>query len=274
MAKLPNVNLVEQAVEHSRVISEPLRPYLGYSIFGHDCANYLWLTFRWTYKQEITPRLQRLFNRGHQEEPIVVEDLEQAGMQCRNVTADQVEVVGFMGHIKGHPDGDVINVPGAENNEHNLEIKTANDKKFNEFVKFGVQRSNPKYYAQSLAYMHHKNQTRTLFIITNKNNDYRHYERLHHDEIEFQRLEERACDILLSPLPMKKLSERPEWHECRWCDAKAVCHFNEKPLKSCRTCEHSLLKDKGEWHCSVYPGRPIPENFQRTGCPENYSPIF
>lgn len=274
MPKIPNQNLIEQAVEHSYSIDAPLRPYLGYSIFANPCANYLWHTFRWTYKVQISPRVQRLFNRGHQEEPIIVADLERAGMPCRNVTQNQIEVVGFMGHLKGHPDGDIINVPGAEKTEHNLEMKTAKDKKFKEFVKFGVQRSNPQYYGQSLAYMHHKKQTRTLFVITNKDTDYRHYERLHHDEEEFQRLEERACDIILSPVPMKKISERPEWHVCRYCNAANVCHGNAQPLKGCRTCQHSVLHPKGEWHCTEYPGNPIPVDFQRVGCEDRYKPFL
>lgn len=274
MAKLPTqLNPIYEAIERRPIVNE-LRPYLGFSIYGHQCANYLWLTFRWAYQEEISPRQQRLFNRGHNEEPIVVQDLENAGIQCKDVCKNQIEVVGFMGHMKGHPDGSCINIPGAEKTEHNLEIKTANDKKFSEFVKFGVQRSNPQYYAQSLAYMHYKEQTRTLFVITNKNNDERHYERIHHDEQEFTKLEERAIDIILSPLPMPKLSDRPEWYECKWCAAKEVCHHGSKPLRNCRTCSNSTLHDKGEWQCKQWPGKPIPVEFQRTGCQDGYSPLF
>lgn len=282
MAKIKMVNATFEAIESGET-EEPLRPYLGYSSFGHDCPNYLWLTFRWAYKRSITPRLQRLFNRGHNEEPIIVADLERAGMICSNVVRDgmsdkeaeaaQLECVGFLGHIKGHPDGDVINVPEAPKTLHNLEMKTANDKKFKEFFKFGVMRSNPTYYAQIQAYMFHKGQTRTLFVITNKNTDDRYYERIEIDKDHFIQLEERAADIIMATTPQSKIASKPEWFACKFCDAKEVCHNGVAYEKGCRTCLHSRIKDKGEWYCSVYPGKAIPESFQRTGCATGYLPL-
>ena len=272
MAKLVNQNLVEIAIENREPEEGKLRPYLGYSSFGAHCPNSLWHSFRWTYKKFISPRMQRLFNRGHQEEPIIVADLERAGMICYD-TVEQAEVVGFMGHIKGHPDGDVINVPGAEQNLHNLEMKTANDKKFKEFAKFGVQRSNPKYFAQANAYMFHKKQDRTLFVITNKNNDERYYERMHYDETNYEEMENRAIDIICSPVQMPKISTKPEWHECKFCDALEVCHFNQIYERNCRTCVNALIKEDGEWHCKVYDSGAIPIDFQRKGCADHYRSI-
>ena len=282
MAKIEMINQVEQAVEHSGVIKSPLRPYLGYSSIGHHCPRYLWYTFRWVYTKEITQRLQRLFNRGHQEEPIVIADLERAGMKCSNVVRHgmteeeantaQVTCMGSYGHIMGHPDGDVTNVPGAEQTEHNLEIKTANDKKFKEFCKFGVQRSNPQYYAQINAYMHHKGQTRTLFIITNKNTDDRYFERIPYDKDNYLENEERGIDVITSSVPLPKISTKPEWHECRFCDAKDICHFNAPYEKNCRTCQHIRLEEDGQWSCFIYK-KDIPVDFQRKGCPDNYLPL-
>ena len=282
MAKITMINAVEHAVEHGRMIDAPLRPYLGYSVIGHICPRYLWYSFRWTFKKEITPRLQRLFNRGHQEEPIVIEDLERAGMICSNVVRKgmtdeeaekaQVTCTGTYGHIMGHPDGDVIGVTGAEGTMHNLEIKTANDRKFKEFCKFGVQRSNPQYYAQIQAYMHHKQQTCTLFIITNKNDDTRYFERIPYDRYVYLEYEERAIDIILSVVPPPKISDKPEWHECRWCDAKETCHFNQVYEKNCRTCKYSCIENNGIWSCAIYK-KTIPSVFQRKGCVDHYTPI-
>jgi len=283
MAKIPYQNLTKHAVEDSRVINSVLRPYLGYSSFGEPCANLLWLTFRWTYTKSITPRLERLFNRGHHEEPIIVADLERAGMKCSNVVRDgmtdkeadaaQVEVVGGLGHIKGHPDGDVIGVLEAPEEEHNLEMKTANDKNFKAFQKAGIQATSPKYYAQANAYMHHKKQQRTLFVITNKNTDERLYERVHYDKDNFQFHEDRATDIISSSVPMPKISQRPEWFECKWCDAKDVCHSGQPYEKSCRTCVKARVMPDGQWWCNAYQAN-IPIANQRTGCERMYVSIL
>ncbi len=271
-------------MEEGPPLIELPRPYLGYSSIAHECANYLWHSFRWTYKKKIDIRIQRLFNRGHREEPIIVADLERAGMKCSNVVRHgmteeeedkaQITITGFMGHIKGHPDGDVINVPESPSKTHNLEMKTANDKKFREFFRFGVQRSNPVYYGQSIAYMHHKKQDRTLFIVTNKNDDSRYFERLHADEKHFTYLEERGADIICSDKPMPKLSEAPEYYGCRYCDARDVCHLGAKVERNCRTCINSRVRDNGEWGCVKFPESPIPVKFQETGCENEYRPFL
>lgn len=73
------------------------RPYLGMSQIGHECERYLWYCFRWAFLEEITPRLNRLFERGHREEPEIVKALATVGIKCFD---DQEEVVAGFGHIK------------------------------------------------------------------------------------------------------------------------------------------------------------------------------
>lgn len=274
MAELPDTRLPIEIALETTPIPQELRPYLGYSQLGHECARYLWYSFRWCYATEISPQLQRLFNRGHQEEQVVVKDLRAIGVVCEDVLDKQAEVVGVLGHVKGHPDGRCTNIPGAEKTEHLLEIKTANDKKFNQFYRFGVERTNPAYWTQVHCYMAHQGLTRCLYIITNKNNDQRYYARIHFNKQVAEDAEGKALDIITSPVPLPKLSERAEWYECKFCNAKDICHHNTPIARNCRTCTNSSIHDNGEWHCSVYPGKPIPVDFQRAGCPDSYQPLL
>lgn len=64
------------------------RWHLGASLIGHNCDNYLWHTFRWTFHKKFDGRMQRLFQRGHREEDVFVEYLE--GIGCTVYTEDLV----------------------------------------------------------------------------------------------------------------------------------------------------------------------------------------
>lgn len=55
------------------------RSHLGASEIGHSCAKYLFLKFRWTFYKKHDGRQQRLFQRGHFEEPRFVQYLEGIG---------------------------------------------------------------------------------------------------------------------------------------------------------------------------------------------------
>lgn len=272
MVDLTVADPLMHALESKQIECEK-RPYLGMSSLAGICNREKWYTFRWAYTQFITPRMDRLFKRGHREEAIVIEDLKKVGVICKNVLDDQIELVGVMGHCKGHPDGDLENVPGAEKTSYNFECKTANTKHFKEFVKFGVKETREQYYGQSQLYMRYKGQERTLFIVVNKETDERYIERIRYDPAYTDELEDIAIDILSSPLPPVKISERPEWYECKWCNAYSVCHGGVQVDRNCRTCKNVRIRDKGEWTCEIYPGKPIPEDFQRVGCRDHYRPI-
>lgn len=264
MAKLPDVDHIRDALE-AEINVTPLRPYLGMSSLGHHCSRYLWYYFHLCHDQKISKQLQRIFDRGNMEEPRVVFDLEEAGMVVTGCLDNQKEYKDPTGHIRGHSDGIVNNVPGAEKTTHLLEIKTANEKKFREFTRFGVKRSNPQYYCQIVQYMDDEKLTRTLYVITNKNNEERYYERIDADPVAAQQLKERGEFIITTPTPPERISTQPEWHQCRMCDAADVCWGREPALPSCRTCSHVVMQMEGKWSCGLTK-EDLPVKMQRIGC--------
>ena len=251
----------------SPVIHQEHRPYLGASQLGHTCDRYLWYSFRWCYESEISSRLQRLFNRGHREEPEIIKELEKIGIKCYG---DQTEFVAGHGHIRGHCDGMADNVPEAPKTTHLLEFKTMNDKSFKDLKKKGLKMSKPVYWAQVQLYMHGLGLTRCLHINVNKNDDDLYIERIRYDEEDALSLLRKGMDILYSEFPpIKKLS--PTWYECKWCNAKGICHGNQHIHETCRTCEHGDLVVDGNWECS-YNGpehaTTLTVERQRIGCTE------
>jgi len=249
-----------RAIEAKRKIVEP-RPYLGMSSLGHSCPRYLWYSFRWCFSDILEPRMKRLFNRGHREEPEIIKVLMEIGIRC---WGDQDEVVMAHGHCKGHRDGVCLGVLEAPKTEHLLEMKTMSDKYFKKITKEGVKVSKPIYHAQCQIYMRKFGLTRTLFIAVNKNTDAWYIERLKLDKGFADDLERKAESIILAEAPPEK-PFKPTWYECKFCSANLICHYEKQVEKNCRTCNHCDLLPEGKWQCSHH-GIELSTSQQRMPC--------
>jgi hypothetical protein len=235
---------------------------------GHFCDRYLWLSFRWTYEEEIPQRLRRLFKRGHREEKHIIEELERVGIRC---WGDQIELIDSTGHVKGHNDGIGIGFPEAPKTEHLLEFKTMACKKFEGLVKKGVRESFPKYFVQMQLYMRMLKLTRAMFIAVNKNNDEYHTERVRLDKGLADDYLLRGGLIVRAEIPETR-KYKSSYYECKFCAARHICSGDQEPLKNCRTCEFSLPVEKGQWACKFNVNQfglvLIDVERQRIGCPQ------
>ncbi len=249
------------------------RPYLGISIIGHPCTRYLWLNFRWFSYDFADGRMHRLFRRGHREEEIVVEDLQNAGMILEYVLDCQMEI-DFGCHVMGHPDGLIVSgVPEAPKAMHTLEIKTHNRDHFNELVQKGVAAAKPMHYAQMQCEMLGADMKmpgkveRALYVAVCKDDDRMYTERIHLDRPYAQSLIKRGQDTATSdyiPLP---ISVKPDWWQCRFCRFHDFCHGGTLiPDVNCRTCLHFTAEKDGRCTCACYGSNEIPLEAQRRGC--------
>ena len=261
---------VEKRIE-DRIIQGEKRGYLGLSSIGKECPRSLWYDFRFCSKNEFTARLERLFSRGHREEPIIIADLEKIGVkvytpaECKEMGypivkmengEEQIELITGHGHIKGHPDGMAINLPDSPKTTHCLEFKTvkeekttkkAKNKHFDLLCEIGLEKYSPVYWAQIQCCMLLMGLTRTQFIAANKNDDRRHYERPHLNKTEAEDYIRRGETIIFNEIP----SERVESYKCNWCNHKPICKEGAPPERNCRTCQSCDMEDEGKWSCSV-----------------------
>jgi len=263
MALIPKQNLLHDAIEGG-MVKQQFREYIGISGLGYPCSRKIWYDFHWAYDRNIPKRIARIFERGDLEEPRVVRDLAAVGIDVKNVLKQQLEVVDSTGHIKGHPDGMAIKIPGAEKTMHLLEIKTMNKKLFALYVKNGLRVSNPGYWGQIHTYMGELQLTRCLFIVTNKDNEERHYERIKYDQQTHDDCMSKGFNILTAEFAPKKIGE-VTWFECKFCDAKPICHRGAKINRNCRTCKHVNIEEKGQWSCELY-GHWLNREDQLLGC--------
>jgi hypothetical protein len=271
MAKLPIDNRlkVEKLIE-DEVIQGKKRAYLGISQIGNECPRAIWYDFRFCSKNEYSARIERLFQRGHREEQVIIADLKKIGVV---IHSDQAEVICGHGHIKGHIDGGGDNIPDAPKTTHLLEFKTVKEGRdtaktkyhFYKLREVGVKEYNHTYYIQCQCYMYLKKWKRTLFIAVNKNNDDRHYERLRLVPAEAKEAIQRGEDIIFNDCPPLRF----ESYKCNWCNHKPVCLEGALPEKNCRTCQYCDMEDEGRWSCSITPVKNlfiVAQTWEIAGC--------
>lgn len=258
-----------------RNATEQPRTYLGGSAIGMECSRALWYTFRFAGREQFDGRMLRLFQTGHLAEPRFVEDLRSIGCEvweCDPATGRQFSYKDVGGHMAGNLDAVALYVPLGGELPHLVEMKTHSSKSFKELKAKGVRIAKPQHYAQMMVYCGWAKLPRALYLACNKDTDELYTERLEFDQVEFDKLIAKAESIIFAPEPPAKLSNDPKFYLCNWCSHNAVCHGNQVPAVSCRTCVHATPEREGDarWSCAkVSPDlniSSIPIEVQRTGC--------
>ena len=269
MAKLPilsnTLNTIDQHIEQSQ--SDWMRNHCGASGIGRPCERQIYYSFRWTSKPDFDGRVLRLFRRGQDEEPVIVKDLRAIGVEVSEGPApgEQWRFKEIDGHFGGSMDGAALGLIEAPKTWHVLEFKTHNRKSFDDLQKHGVEKSKPEHFCQMMVYMHLSKMRRACYIAVCKDTDRRHLERIEYDAIFAGELMEKAKRIIYAQEPPRRISERPDYYLCKWCDHYEVCHQGGTPERNCRTCAMSEPVKNGMWKCGSN-GALLNGDAQRAGC--------
>lgn len=272
---------IGEAVEADSVAEyrepEPGRWHLGASEIGHPCSRKIWYSFRWVLKVEHPGHKQRLFKRGHSEEPKFVHRLARIGIQVADIdpsTGKQWQMEHpAEPHYGGSLDG-IASVPWvpAPFNVMIAEFKTHNDASFEKLIKQGVRLSKPQHFAQMSSYGEVKQYPLGLYCAINKNDDRLKFAvtplQYSLGKITFNK----AVEIIRSQRPPPRLSENSAHYMCKSCDYRGPCHLGQPLLRNCRSCRFGIPQphDK-EWFCDGYK-QTIPRTVVVTGC-EHWQPI-
>lgn len=232
------------------------RPYLGLSGIGEPCMKKLWLQWRHCIKPKFPSRMLRLFRRGDLAEYTFVWMLRGIGFTIRELDSNgkQFRVSDYEDHCRGNLDG-IGEAPEefwiGEPHEFLTEFKTANDKKYNECVKLGVEKWNAKYFSQMQTYCGYKGLKGALFCVVNKNTDDLYFEYVPFSKRHFSRMVDRAADIIGAQEPPEKIAgASASWFECKWCDGYGICFGKESSQKLCRTCKYAEPDSNASWTCT------------------------
>ena len=243
-----------------------LRPHLGASQIGGECERALWYSFRWTAMRRFPARMLRLLSRGQREEATFAALLSAAGVTVVTENPATGRQYDFKaGHFGGSMDGACVGLPDAQKTWHVIEFKTHSAKSFNDLEKHGVEKSKPKHWAQMQCYMAWTGMERALYAAVCKDDDRLHLERIDFDRSAAEALFDRAQRVIDAPVPPVRISERPDWYQCKLCDWHSVCHGTDVPLPTCRSCAHVTPVADGAWHCARHNTlRGVEE--QKAGC--------
>ena len=252
MVKIPNIdeNVYGTAylLNHSLVEDEKRSQRLGMGSLGEKCTRKLWLKFRWARITSISRKISRLFDLGNSIEDRAIKDLEEIGI---TVTDKQKGLSGWGGHIYGKIDGIAHGVKEAPKTPHLLEVKSHNDRNYNNIVKKGIKEGKIEHYVQMMMYMGKEKLIRGLYLAINKNNSEAHIERIYYDEDDYREYMTRGMDVISHEVSPPNLFGDRNNQVCRFCDFVPICYDNDPYLKSCRTCTRCDIEDDGKWKCSL-----------------------
>lgn len=247
--------------------SEP-RKHLGASIIGHECKAYLWFNFRWAkLSQSWSPRMMRLFQRGHLEEARITAWLRDAGWTVEDLEPNgkQWRFAGAKGHFGGSRDGVAWHPEYSQLGKVLVEYKTHNTKQFVNLAQKGVALAMPKHKTQMDIYGWADNNQYGLYFPINKNDDSIAPELIKLDKRAAELSLKKAEDIIFSAHRPEKVSNNETFFTCKFCQYVAICHRGNSMDVSCRSCRFATPVEDGQWHCSRWLNI-IPPDFIIKGC--------
>jgi len=233
---------------------------------GIECDRAIWLAFRRASAPEkIDWKKRRIFERGNIEEERLLDLLRLIGVEVWG-QQDRVRAVG--GHLRGKIDGRALGLLEAPKKEHVVECKSAKEEYFKPVKKHGVKIGMPKHYATFQFYMYGLGIDRVVYMMTNKNDEDLHIERVELD-VEFaMRAVARIERVVSMDEPPSRLCNKRDDFRGKLCRQAEVCWGEVRARSHCRTCIHStpLLDGNAGWDCSRH-SKPLSLDEQDAGCP-------
>lgn len=271
----PTLAAADAALE-ARAMEEKPRGYLGMSSIGDSCSRKLWYQFRHAGREKFDALTLKRFEDGHRTEALVIDRLKMVeGVELVDlIDGEQIAFSDIDGHFSGHLDGTVLGLLQAPKTKHVLEVKCVGDKKFAEFrkavddlgEKAALRKWNPTYYAQAQCYMHYTGLTRHYLVVATAGGRDWASARTEYNAADALQLVTKAKRIIEAQEPPERVSNDKSWYECKWCPFYGICHEQDMPARSCRTCLHSTAMPEGVWHCERY-GKTLTLDEQIEGCP-------
>jgi hypothetical protein len=243
--------------------------WLGASLVGHPCSRYIALKFACAFNENFTGRILRVFENGHKAEDRIIKDLELTGAKIFD-QQKMIDAPNCLGHAGSTIDG-MIKENGVD---MLLELKTAKSADFKKYVKTSIQESNPRYYAQVQVNMHLTNTKKALWCVENKDSNELHIEYVDYNPQAAAYYLDIMKRVIVDGWTGTKLSDNPDYFQCKWCAANSICHGKSVPRVHCLTCCHAAPIEGGKFKCMRYNAE-IPDEQLPKGCDEHvFHPDF
>lgn len=253
-------------------------PTLPMSAIGLSCDRAIWYGFRWTALPVWTAEQLKRFDDGNHGEAVMAARLRMVeGLTLWSTDPDTGKQWTFLDHadhLRGSIDGVVLGLLQAPKTPHIWEHKQVEEKslrkleriKSNAGEKNALLQWKPHYWATAQLYMAYVELDRHYLTVSSPGGRHTVSCRTEADPAEAEVLRARARRIIESDRAPPRISEKPDWHECRYCEHHATCHQGALPKVSCRTCLHASPAENGLWHCARW-AKTLDREQQREACP-------
>lgn len=225
------------------------------SVIGSKCDRELWLNFRHCQNKnnDFDSESLRRFEDGHVIEDITAQRWIDAGIQLQTLdyeTKKQIQVNAQGGWGKGKLDGIIHGgVPEFETEKFVWEGKCAKSfptKKQQEDENTCLLNWNLKYYAQAQDYMGLTGIHKHLTSICKPGSRDEIIIETGFDPVFFKDQQDRRERLITSDkMPQQRISDRPDYYECKMCSVSDTCHKGYIPEPSCRNCAFITFQTDG-----------------------------
>ncbi len=275
----PTLLAIDSIMEEIAAQEKP-RPYLGMSQIGEACERKSWYRYRFAKQEKFNAETLKKFADGYRSEALIIERLKlHPDLVVKDIdeaTGKQFGFVDHDGHFRGHADGTIIGILQAPKTPHILEIKCCSDKKIAELKKAvadcgekgALKKWNPIYHAQGVLYCDYMGYDRHYLVASTPGGRDWMGVRTYADPALAIKLRARAKRTIMSHEPLTRISNDPSWYECRWCPFTDICHKDDVPDRTCRSCAHSEVRANSEWGCARW-GKKLTLDEQLIGCPSH-----
>jgi len=253
------------------------RGHLGFSVIGDEDEHKLWMNFHWCLPSTFSGRMLRLFDLGNRIEDQVIENIRDSGLYdvaSHDSDGNQVSVSVLGGHFSGSCDALLRRVlpPPDDGLVLLCEIKSANDKRFNQLKKLGsYELWSETYKWQIHCYMGGLGLTKCIVIVVNKNNSEVYTEVIDYDEQVWEKAQERAERVITSTEPPKHGRKSEKDYMLRGESKAYIDIYTRKRFPesvNCRNCAFSkpLVNTHGATWVCTRSGQNLDLDTQRAGC--------
>ncbi len=213
--------------------TQPQRAYLGGSSLGGPCSRqvqYRYMQVKPDEDKMFSARTLRIFDMGHFIEDLLAKYIKEAGFDLKTHDSNGKQF-GFSvanEQIRGHIDGVICAGPVAMSYPMLWECKSANSKKFNEFVRKGVAAANPTYAGQIALYQAYMdlNENPALFTVLNKDTSEIYYELVPFNRELAQKISDKGVEILKATKAnemLPRVAVNSDYFTCKYCEFRQTC---------------------------------------------------
>jgi hypothetical protein len=221
------------------------------------------LSFHCAFDNDFSGRTLLIFELGNLAEDLLCNALAKAGIEVTE-RQRQFDMPDGMGHAGATIDGLAL----YAGEYMLLEMKTSNAKAWKEMHEKGVKAAKPQHYAQMQFGMRLTELRKALYVSINKDTCELHIEIVEYNETAARNLHMQALSMIGRDSGFR-MSERPDYFECKWCSAYRICHGQRMPRVHCLTCAHAGTAAGGTWVCGRFGDTVIPKETLSIGCPDH-----